>query len=105
MATSPPERYQMIKNQFPKLLEAYENLGKATHDGPLSHKSLHLIKLAASAAIKSEGAVHSHTRRAKEAGASHEEIRHAIVSLTNTIGFPNMMAALSWVDDVIEDKD
>lgn len=104
MATSPPVRYQMIKDQFPKLLEAYENLGKATHEGPLSNKTIHLVKLAASAAIKSEGAVHSHTRRAKEAGASNEEIRHAVISLTNTIGFPNMMAALSWVDDILEKK-
>jgi len=102
MGTQPPERYQKLRDKFPELLNAYEKLGKATHKGPIEHKYVHLIKLAASAAIKSEGAVHSHTRRALEIGASPDEIRHAIVLLTNTIGFPNMMAALSWVDDILE---
>jgi alkylhydroperoxidase/carboxymuconolactone decarboxylase family protein YurZ len=37
-----------------------------------------------------------------EHGATKEEVRHAIILLTNTIGFPNMMAALSWVDDVFK---
>jgi AhpD family alkylhydroperoxidase len=102
MSTKPPERYQMIKEQFPDVIDAYEKLGKATHQGPIEHKNVHLIKLAASAAIKSEGAVHSHTRKALEVGATQDEIRHAIVLLTNTVGFANMMAALSWVDDVLE---
>jgi AhpD family alkylhydroperoxidase len=102
MSSRPPERYQKIKDQYPDVIEAYENLGKATHQGPLEHKYVHLIKLAASAAIKSEGAVHSHTRKALEVGATPEEIRHAVVLLTNTVGFANMMAALSWVDDVLE---
>lgn len=100
--STPPKRYQEIKDKFPKLLDAYEKLGEATHDGPLTHKEVHLIKLAASACIKSEGAVHSHTRRAREAGATDDEIRHAIVLLTSTIGFPSMMAALTWVDDVLK---
>lgn len=102
METKPPERYQRIREQFPDLVDAYEKLGKATHDGPLPHKYVHLIKLAASAAVKSEGAVHSHTRKALEVGATPGEIRHAIVLLTNTIGFSNMMAALTWVDDILE---
>ena len=38
------------------------------------------------------------------AGAKPEEIRHAIVLLTSTIGFPTVSAALSWVDDVLEKK-
>jgi len=104
MATKPPERYQKMKERYPDLISAYENLGKATHEGPLDHKYVHLIKLAASAAIKSEGAVHSHTRKALDVGASPDEIRHAIVLLTNTVGFANMMAALTWVDDVLEQE-
>jgi AhpD family alkylhydroperoxidase len=102
MSTKPPERYQKMKEQFPDVIDAYEKLGKATHQGPIEHKYVHLIKLAASAAIKSEGAVHSHTRKALEVGATPDEIRHAVVLLTNTVGFANMMAALSWVDDVLE---
>lgn len=102
MPVKPPERYKEIKAQFPDIIDAYEKLGKATHDGPIPPKFVHLIKLAAAATMRSEGAVHSHARRAMEHGASVDEIRHAVVSLTNTIGFPNMMAALSWVDDVLK---
>jgi len=44
--------------------------------------------------------VHSHARRALAAGATPEEIQHAVIALTSTIGFPNVMAALSWINDV-----
>jgi alkylhydroperoxidase/carboxymuconolactone decarboxylase family protein YurZ len=29
-----------------------------------------------------------------------DEICHALILLTSTIGFPNVMAALSWAEDV-----
>ena len=31
-----------------------------------------------------------------------EEVRHALLLLTTTIGFPTVVAALSWADDVID---
>jgi AhpD family alkylhydroperoxidase len=83
-------------------MEAVDNLGKAASaSGPLDEKTSHLIQLAAAAAMKSEGAVHSHTRRALKAGAKTEDIYHAIILLTSTIGFPAVSAALSWIDDVM----
>jgi alkylhydroperoxidase/carboxymuconolactone decarboxylase family protein YurZ len=45
--------------------------------------------------------VHSHVRRAIKAGATREEIFHAIILLTSTIGFPGASAALSWAHDAI----
>ena len=45
--------------------------------------------------------MHSHTRRALAAGARAEEIRHALLLLTSTIGFPNVAAAMSWADEAI----
>jgi alkylhydroperoxidase/carboxymuconolactone decarboxylase family protein YurZ len=48
--------------------------------------------------------VHSHTRRALEAGATTEEIYHTIILLTTVIGFPTVSAALSWADDIIIEK-
>ncbi|MGZ8166011.1 MAG: carboxymuconolactone decarboxylase family protein, partial [Methylobacter sp.] len=69
--------------------------------GPLDAKTAHLIQLAAAIAIHSEGAVHSHVRRAIESGATPEEIYHAIILLTNTIGFPTVSAAVSWAQDIL----
>ena len=84
-------------------MENHQALGKSLREaGPISPKEAHLIQLAAAAAIKSEGAVHSHTKRALEAGASPEEIYHAIILLTSTIGFPGVAAALSWARDIAE---
>jgi len=103
MADGKPNRYQRIQADYPKLISAVEKLGDAASTaGPLDTRTTHLIQLAAAAAIHSEGAVHSHVRRALAAGASDAEIRHAIVALTSTIGFPTVTAALSWVDDVLD---
>jgi alkylhydroperoxidase/carboxymuconolactone decarboxylase family protein YurZ len=63
------------------------------------------VKLALAVGARLEGAVHSHTRRAVEAGCSADEIRHVILLSTTTIGFPSMMATFSWVDDVLEKSD
>ncbi|HIJ60445.1 MAG TPA: carboxymuconolactone decarboxylase family protein [Nitrospirae bacterium] len=89
--------------QQQKYFTALENLGKTIKSsGPLDEKTSQLIKIAVSTAIRSEGAVHSHTRRALELGASAEEIYHAILLTTSTIGFPNVSAGLSWADNLIE---
>ncbi|HYK25291.1 MAG TPA: carboxymuconolactone decarboxylase family protein [Steroidobacteraceae bacterium] len=98
-----PGHYVRTKKLFPEYLAALEALGEAAKKaGPLDAKTLHLAQLAASAALRSEGAVHSHARRALEAGATPEEVRHALIAVTSTIGFPNVTAALSWVEDVFK---
>ena len=103
MSRVPVKRYQLMQRRFPELLKAVEHLGEvAAAAGPLDEKAKQLVQLAAAAAVRSEGAVHSHTRRALESGASAEEIGHALVLLVSTIGFPNVVAALSWADDVLD---
>jgi AhpD family alkylhydroperoxidase len=97
-----PGLYLKIKKRYPALIDAVEALGEAARTaGPLDEKTIHLVQLAAAAAVRSEGAVHSHTRRALASGATPDEIRHALLSVTSTIGFPNVTAALSWAEDVL----
>jgi AhpD family alkylhydroperoxidase len=97
-----PEHYRQLITDYPAFHEALEGLGQAARDaGPLETRVANLVQLAAAATTGSEGAVHSHTRRALEAGAGPGEIRHTILLLTSTIGFPRTSAALSWVEDVI----
>ncbi|NIR59694.1 MAG: carboxymuconolactone decarboxylase family protein [Gammaproteobacteria bacterium] len=103
MAQDVPKHYQRIKDIFPELFKASTELGKqARQAGPIDDRQAHLIQLAAAVALDSEGAVHSHTRRALQAGASQEEIYHAVVLLVSTVGFPRTAAAISWVQDVFE---
>ena len=100
-----PPWYNFIKEKHGGFLEAVEGLGETVRkSGPLEAKTTHLIQLAAAAAIRSQGSVHSHTRRALQAGATPEEIVHALILLTSTIGFPNVSAALSWSYDVMGQK-
>ena len=96
-----PKNYQSIAKRYPDFQAAVDALGQAAADaGPLPEKVRHLVQIGAAAAIRSEGAVHSHTRRALAAGATAEEIQHAVIAATSTIGFPNVMAALTWINDV-----
>lgn len=101
-----PEHYMSVMERFKEYSEVLNKLGVvAKESGPLDEKTSQMVQLAASAAIRSEGAVHSHTKRAIEAGASEDEIYHSLILLTSTIGFPNVAAAISWVDDIIQGKE
>ncbi len=101
-----PKRYKMFKENFADVANAYEAMGDAVHQaGPLDEKTRALIKVAISTGARLEGAVHSHTRKALKAGCTPEEIRHAVMLSLPTVGLPSMMAALSWVDDILEDND
>jgi alkylhydroperoxidase/carboxymuconolactone decarboxylase family protein YurZ len=98
----PPTRFQQFGKKYPAIMRAYESLGVATAEaGPLDAKTRALAKLAIATGAWREGAVHSHTRRALAAGCAPEEIRHVVLLATTTLGFPSMMAALTWVEDVL----
>ncbi|MFN8550517.1 MAG: carboxymuconolactone decarboxylase family protein [Candidatus Obscuribacterales bacterium] len=98
-----PQRYLNFQKAYPDVFKAYEALGKAaSSSGPLSNKEMALIKLAIASGARLEGAVHSHCRRALDAGCTAAEIRQTVLLTTTTIGFPSMMACLSWVDDIID---
>jgi AhpD family alkylhydroperoxidase len=97
-----PGWYTFVRQKHPNFIKHVEQLGEVVRqEGPLVGKTAHLIQLAAAAAIRSEGSVHSHVRRALKAGANPEEIFHALILLTSTIGFPTVTAALSWAYDEV----
>ncbi|TNF54062.1 carboxymuconolactone decarboxylase family protein [bacterium] len=100
-----PKNYQTLHKKFPDLISAYEKAGMlAKKAGPIDEKTSHLIQLAACAALRSEGGVHSHTRRAIKAGATKEEVFQTIALLINTLGFSTAAASFSWVNDVTGKK-
>lgn len=100
-----PTRFQQFGKKYPAIMRAYESLGEATQlAGPLDAKTRALVKLAIATGALREGAVHSHARRALQAGCTPDELRHVVLLATTTLGFPSMMAALSWVEDVLGRK-
>lgn len=98
-----PGHFQKFVDAQPHVATAYKELGEAVSQaGPLDKKTCALIKLGMSVGAKMEGATHSQARKALEAGATREEIRHAVLQATTTLGFPMMMTGLAWVEDVFE---
>jgi 4-carboxymuconolactone decarboxylase len=97
-----PKAYRQFADAHPRLIHAYEALSDAVlAEGPLARKHAELVKIGVAVGARLEGAVHSHVRRALEVGATADEVRHAIRLSLTTVGFPTMMAALSWANDVI----
>jgi len=101
-----PGFYTRFLETYPEVGAAYGELSTACKEaGPLDERTAELVKLGISIGAGMSGATHSHTRKALEAGASHDEIIHAVLMATTTIGFPNMMRGLAWVKDVLEGED
>ena len=99
-----PKVYEKFSGKFPEVLKDYKQLGQTCRNaGPLDPKCQDLIKLGIAIGANSRGAVMSSTRKALESGATKEEIAHAALLSLTTTGFPNMIAALQWVDAVLEE--
>jgi AhpD family alkylhydroperoxidase len=100
-----PNIYQNFSENYPDVFKNYTELGISCRKaGPLDAKTQDLVKLGIAMGCNSRGGVMSHTRKALAAGAAPEEIFHAVLLSMTTIGFPNMMAAMSWVNEVVEEQ-
>ncbi len=97
-----PKRFTSFVETYPVIGSAYSEMSLAVASaGPLDEKTRCLIKLGISIGAGMEGATHSQARKALEAGATAEELRHAALQALTTIGFPSMMRGYAWVEDVI----
>jgi len=98
--TSLPATAGEIADDYPEVWRAYAGLGSACADaGPLGARERRLVKLALAIGAESEGAVHSHARRALEEGIAPDELEHVALLTIATLGFPAAAAALSWIRD------
>ena len=86
-----------FKKDFPEVYAKHEALGREIHEksGPLPEKTRWLIKVAVSGAGDHKRALETHITKAKGAGATDEEIQHALLLLIPTAGFPAFMKAYS----------
>ena len=107
MATELPGSYRRMKASQKAIMEAYEALGEACAEaGPLSERERALVKIGLSTGARLEGGLHSHVRKALEAGVEPQAIRQAVYLALPTLGLPTMMMALTWIEDVLgEPKD
>lgn len=91
-------------DDYPAIWDQYAALGEASSAaGPLDGETKRLVKLALAIGEGSEGAVHSHVRRALDEGVSPAALKHAAILAIPTLGFPQAMAALSWIEDYTDE--
>lgn len=89
--------FTKFKKEFPRVYSDHEALGKEIHEnsGPLPEKIRWLIKIAVSGASQHLIALETHIMKARKAGVSDDEIKHALLLLIQTAGFPTFMEAYS----------
>jgi alkylhydroperoxidase/carboxymuconolactone decarboxylase family protein YurZ len=98
-----PPIVQELARAHPAVWEAYNRLGQAAAEaGPLDVRTERLVKLALAVGAGREGAVHSHVRRGLAAGLTRDELHHVALLAITTIGWPAAVAALSWIEDALE---
>jgi AhpD family alkylhydroperoxidase len=87
--------YSQFKAEYPEVFERNEALGQYIHEeaGPLDVKSRWLIKLGISAATRHDNGVGTHVAKAREAGATEQEIVQAMLLVIPTCGFATFMEA------------
>ena len=92
-----------VAEAYPQVWQAYAALGRAcSQSGPIEARTARLVKLALAIGALSEGAVHSHTRRALAEGVSKEELKQVALMAIPTLGFPQGVKALTWIEDVTD---
>jgi alkylhydroperoxidase/carboxymuconolactone decarboxylase family protein YurZ len=90
-----------LAEQYPNVWKAYAGLGKATAEsGPLKNHELQLVKLTLTIGHGSEGAVHSHTRRAKLGGIEPAAMLQVAMLAIGPLGLPRAVAAKTWIEDI-----
>ena len=89
--------FSRFKEDFPEVYRRHAEEGEEIHErgGPLPAKVRFLIKAAISGATRHQRALETHVAKAQAAGATEEEIRHALLLLIPTCGFPTFMEAYS----------
>ena len=101
MTDSMPGAAGDLALQHPDIWSAYAALGKATAEvGPLTERERRLVKLALAIGAASEGAVHSHTRRARAEGIEDAAIIQVAMLAIGPLGLPRAVAAKTWIEDI-----
>jgi 4-carboxymuconolactone decarboxylase len=100
-----PRYYKDLKKRYPEVANSYEQLSQAcAKAGPLNKKTQILVKLGIAIGTGSEGDVQNLAAQALVDGVSPDEIRQAALLSATTAGFPTMIVAMQWVEEIIAAK-
>ena len=97
-----PVAYRDFRASYPGVADTLDQLGEATAGaGPLDERTRRLVHLGIAIGALAEGAVRSNVRRALDAGATVDEIRHVSLLAITTSGFPTAIAGITWIEEVL----
>ena len=87
--------FSKFKDDYPNVYAGHEDLGIEIHQksGPLPEKTRWLLKIAISGASRHHSALETHIAKGKDAGLTEAEIKHSLLLLLQTTGFPTFMEA------------
>ena len=100
--TLSPAEYLATIN--PDASAAFQKLRKAVVEGgPLDANTCELIAIGSFATLGKESSFKTHSRRLLKEGVSADALRQAVlVTFAATATFSSVIAALHWVDDLVE---
>ncbi len=101
----PPRTFDQFSERFPKIREAWDLLGDAGEEGPLTPRERRLVKLGVAIGATREGAVHSSARKGIAMGLTPRELEQVVALAGSVTGLPSAVAAWTWIRDVFEKKD
>jgi len=97
-----PDIFKKFVERNREISEALLEVGElCSQAGPIDKLTQHLIQMAIAIGANSQGGVRSHARRALDAGATKEQVMQAVLLSATLVGFPGMIAAYGWVEEVI----
>ena len=96
-----PRAAGRVAQEHPQIWAAFDAMGEACGTaGPPDARTRRLVSLAFAIAADSEGATHSHARRALDEGLQPDDLHHVAYLAITTLGWPHAIRGLTWVQDV-----
>lgn len=91
-----------VASSFPDVWQTYQALGEAAAAaGPLTEREQRLVKIALAIGSGSEGATHSHARRARREGIDTAALQQIPMLAITSLGWSQAMRGLAWIEDVV----
>lgn len=97
-----PRPLAKFRERHSDVWSAFGSMEDAVDDGPLDERTRELIKTAVSAVTGQKMGTGLHARRAVDAGASEEEVRQAVLLVTNIAGFSATLQGTFSVDEALD---
>lgn len=100
----PARSWERFGERYPEVVSAYDALSDVCRRaGPLDLPTVALVKLAVSIGCGSARTVHAHAKKALRAGVDPDALRQVALAALPTIGLPQALDALQWVEESIRE--